>query len=156
MRSHRTHHLTFTETEVRKRYASWQRGEPDREWACLTLLAAHAPGVAPTPLRRETDPDGAPVVVMERLSGDPLGAAPLTAAQTSSLGRALRLTYDVPLDAVLRSGVPERLYGPSALPKKVSEWLSDSPDLAPCQDSRLVRRGIDSGPRLAGAAALTP
>ena len=63
-----THDLTFTESEVRKRYVSWDRGEADREWACLTLLAEHAPGLAPKPLRRETD-DGAPVVVMERLPG---------------------------------------------------------------------------------------
>ena len=144
VQSGRTHHLSFTETEVRKRYVSWQRGEPDREWACLTLLATHALGVAPTPLRRETDPDGAPVVVMEHLSGDPLGDAPLTQTQTSSLGRALRQTYDVPLEDILRTGIPERVSGPSALPTKVTDWLSDSPDLSRCQDPRLVRRGIDT------------
>lgn len=87
-----THDLILTDTDVRKRYVRWERGEPDREWACLTLLATHAPGVAPAPLRRETDPDGTPVVVMARLPGDPLDAAPLTAAQTGSLGRALRQT----------------------------------------------------------------
>jgi len=80
-----THDVTFSETEVRKRYLRWDRGEPDREWGCLTLLAAHAPGVAPRPLRREAD-EGAPVVVMERLVGSPLGGAPLTPAQIASLG----------------------------------------------------------------------
>lgn len=140
----RTHDLVFTETEVRKRYVSWERGEPGREWACLTLLAAYAPGLAPTPLRRETDPDGAPVVVMERIPGEPLGDAPLTAAQTGSLGRALRRTYDVPREAVLRAGITERLYGPSTLPKTVTEWLSDSCDISACQDPGLVGRGIDA------------
>lgn len=85
----RTHDLTFTATEVRKRYVSWDRGEADREWGCLEVLADHAPGVAPKPLRRETD-DGSPVVVMERLPGRPLGDAPLTPAQSAST--ALRPT----------------------------------------------------------------
>ena len=138
-----THDLTFTATEVRKRYVSWDRGEADREWACLSLLADHAPGVAPRPLRRETR-DGGPVVVMERLPGEPLGGAPFTAAQTSSLGRALRRTYDVPLEAVRRAGVTERLYGPSTLPGTVTDWLGDSYDLSQCQDPGLVQRGIDT------------
>lgn len=29
-----THALTFSETEVRKRYVSWDRGEAEREWSC--------------------------------------------------------------------------------------------------------------------------
>ncbi len=82
-----THELRFTDTEVRKRFVSWDRGEADREWACLVLLAEHAPGLAPRPLRREVE-GGAPVVVMERLAGEPLGGVPLTSAQTASLGRA--------------------------------------------------------------------
>lgn len=138
-----THGLTFTATEVHKRYVSWDRGEADREWACLSLLADHATGVAPRPLRRETR-DGGPVVVMERLPGEPLGSAPLTAAQTSSLGRALRRTYDVPLEAVQQAGVTERLYGPSTLPGTVTEWLGHAYDISQCQDPDLVRHGIDT------------
>lgn len=45
-----THNVSFTDTEVRKRYVDWERGEPDREWTCLTVLATHAPGIAPAPL----------------------------------------------------------------------------------------------------------
>lgn len=99
-----THELTFAGTEVRKRFVSWDRGEAEREWACLRLLAEHAPGVAPRPLRREIV-DGAPVVVMERLPGAPLGEGPLTPAQTASLGHALRSLYDVPLAAVRTAGI---------------------------------------------------
>lgn len=84
-----THDLTFTATEVRKRYVSWDRGEVDREWVCLTLLAEQAPGVAPRPLRRAIDGD-APVVVMERARGTALGGVPLTPTQVTSLGAALR------------------------------------------------------------------
>jgi len=138
-----THDVTFSETEVRKRYLRWDRGEPDREWGCLTLLAAHAPGVAPRPLRREAD-EGAPVVVMERLVGSPLGGAPLTPAQIASLGRSLRQLYDVPLTAILGAGIPERLYGPSTLPREVGEWLSESYDLTECQDASLVRSAVEA------------
>ena len=63
-----THDLTFSATEVSKSYVSWDRGEAEREWTCLSLLADHAPGVAPRPLRRETR-NGRPVIVMERLPG---------------------------------------------------------------------------------------
>jgi aminoglycoside phosphotransferase (APT) family kinase protein len=136
-----THDLTFTATEVRKRYVSWDDGEPDREWGCLTLLADHAPGVAPRPLRRETY-DGAPVVVMERLPGEPLGRAPLTREQTTSLGRALRRLYDVPLASVQAAPLTERRYGPSTHAQTVAQWLGDSYDLAECRDPALVAEGV--------------
>lgn len=138
-----THDLTFTGSEVRKRYVTWDRGEADREWACLTLLAEHAPGLAPRPLRRETE-DGAPVVVMERLPGEPLGQAALIPEQSQSLGRALRRLYDVPLEAVRAARMTERLYGPSTLPGAVTEWLGDSHDLAQCRDPDLVATAVDA------------
>ncbi|GAA5150019.1 hypothetical protein GCM10023340_26260 [Nocardioides marinquilinus] len=138
----RTHDVTFTASEARKRYVSWCRGEPDREWACLTLLARHAPGVAPRPLRRETDPDGTPVVVMERLDGEPLGDRPLTAAQTAALGAVVRQTYDVPLAAVLDAGLPERLAGPTTLPRDLAAWLAEPHDLTPLRDAGLVARAV--------------
>jgi hypothetical protein len=141
--SAQTHDLVMSETEVRKRYVSWERGEPDREWSCLNLLARHAPGVAPTPLRRETDPDGVPVIVMERLSGEPLSNDPLTHAQTASLGRVIRQTYEVPFEAVLEAELPERLAGPITLPKEITSWLSEPCDLSQCQDPALVQEGVE-------------
>ncbi|HYF73376.1 MAG TPA: aminoglycoside phosphotransferase family protein [Nocardioides sp.] len=144
MSSANTHDLLISESEVRKRYASWQRGEPEREWSCLTLLAEHAPGVAPVPLHRETDPDGAPVITMTRLPGAPLGSQALTPVQTQSLGRALRHVYEIPAAAVHDADIPERLYGPTTLPTLLAEWLRDAGDLSRCQDARLVRAGIDA------------
>jgi Ser/Thr protein kinase RdoA (MazF antagonist) len=141
VRTH-THDLTFTDAEVRKRYVTWDRGEAEREWSCLTVLADHAPGVAPRPLRRESV-DGAPVVVMERLPGTPLGRTPLTPPQTASLGRALRRLYSVPLDAIHEVGITERLYGPTTLPGSLRGWLTDSYDLSECQNPKLVRSAID-------------
>ena len=141
MQTH-THDLTFTDAEVRKRYVTWDRGEAEREWRCLTVLADHAPGVAPRPLRRETV-HGAPVVVMERLPGTPLGGKPLTPPQTASLGRALRRLYSVPLDAIREVGITERLYGPTGLPDSLRGWLTDSYDLSECQNPDLIRTAID-------------
>ena len=138
-----THDLTFTAAEVRKRYVSWDRGEADREWKCLTVLAAHAPGVAPRPLRRETS-DGGPVIVMERLPGEPLGGARLTSAQTAALGRVLRRLYDVPIASVRAARISERLYGPTTHAQIVTGWLSDSYELAECREPGLVAGAIES------------
>lgn len=138
-----THDLIFTASEVRKRYVRWDRGEADREWACLRLLAEHAPGVAPRPLRREAC-NGSPVIVMERLPGQPLGGAPLTSAQTASLGRALRRMYAVPVEAIRATGLKERLYGPTTQVRTVAGWLSESYDLADCRDSGLVTEAVDA------------
>ncbi|WP_426244611.1 phosphotransferase family protein [Nocardioides sp. LHG3406-4] len=141
-----THDLAFTATEVRKRYVSWDRGEAEREWSCLTLLARHAPGVAPRPVRRESH-DGAPVVVMERLPGEPLGGAPLTPMQTAALGRVLRRVYDVPLESVLAAGLEERRYGPTSFALTVADWLSDSYELGECRDPELVGGAVDAAAR---------
>ncbi len=138
-----THALAFTATEVRKRHVSWDDGEADREWGCLTLLANHAPGVAPRPLRRETC-DGGPVVVMERLPGEPLGQGPLTREQTASLGRALRKLFDVPLAPILASDIGERRYGPTTQRQTLTEWLNASYDLSQCRDPELVAAGVDA------------
>lgn len=137
-----THELTFTDAEVRKRYVTWDRGEVERDWDCLTVLADHAPGVAPRPLRRESV-DGAPVVVMERLPGTPLGRTPLNPPQTASLGRALRRLYSVPFDAIREVGITGRLYGPTTLPDSLLGWLTDSYDLSECQNPAPVRAAID-------------
>jgi Ser/Thr protein kinase RdoA (MazF antagonist) len=132
-----THDLTFTDAEVHKRFISWEDGEADREWQCLTVLAEHAPGLAPKPIRRETA-EGAPVVVMERLHGDVLGREPLTEQQMVSLGQALSRLYAVPLAAARAVGITERRYGAAELPESLRHWLSDEYDLEPCQEPRPV------------------
>ena len=150
-----THDLSFTPGEVHKRYTSWGRGEAEREWACLSLLAEHAPGLAPRPLRRETV-DGGPVVVMERLPGEPLGEAPLTTAQTTALGAALRRMYDVPAAAARAAGVTERRYGPTSHARTVHEWLSEPYDLARCRDPRHVAVAVEAACSWVGTAGHLP
>lgn len=138
-----THDLSFTDTEVRKRFLSWDDGEADREWGCLNLIWEHAPGIAPRPLRRETVGDH-PVVIMERLPGDPLGGKPLTAAQTQSLGQALRRLYGIPVERITAAGINERRYGPSTLPHALTGWLSEQHDFSDCQDPKKVADGVQA------------
>ncbi|WP_217185018.1 phosphotransferase family protein [Streptomyces sp. AC495_CC817] len=140
MPSH-THDVTLDGAEVRKRFVNWADGEADREWRCLRLLHDEAPGIAPRPLRRETV-DGHPVVVMERLPGESLGGAPLTAEQTLALGATLRTLYGIPRERVVAAGIEERRYGPSTLPAALAGWLDDIPDLSACRDPERVRAGI--------------
>lgn len=138
-----THDLSFTGTEVRKRFLTWTNGEADREWACLQVIWEHAPGIAPRPLRRETV-DGHPVVIMERLPGGPLGQRPLAGGQTTSLGRTLRRLYSIPVDLIVAAGISERRYGPSTLPQALPGWLRGVDDLSGCRDPVQVREGIDA------------
>jgi hypothetical protein len=81
---------------VIKRFRSWDRREPAREWTALLLLAELARGLAATPVRADLDADP-PVVEMSRLPGAPLGGTSLSAAQADALALALdRLWNAVP------------------------------------------------------------
>jgi aminoglycoside phosphotransferase (APT) family kinase protein len=135
-----THGLTIGATEVRKEFVADHEAQADREWACLCLLAEHAPGLAPRPLRREDDER--PVIVMERVPGEPLAPQPLTPARTAALGGALRRLYDVPLEAVREAGIGPRRYGPAEHAQVLVEWLAYDHDLGECRDPALVRDAL--------------
>lgn len=135
-----THLLTIGDQEVRKEFIADHEAQAELEWACLTLLAEHVPGLAPRPLRRE---DGeTPVIVMERLPGAHLEPRPLTTAQTRALGASLRRLYDVPAEAVRDAGIGDRRYPADALAQEMAEWLSDGYDLAECRDAGLVGEAL--------------
>lgn len=137
-----THQLTVERAVVRKRFVSWGDGEADREWKCLSLLAAHAPGVSPRPVRREFEGD-APIVVMERLDGTPLPLEPATPEQIKALGRTLRRVYAVPLVSIEAVGLPERRFGPSVIAGELSAALARPRDLRECDDPDLVRQVLE-------------
>lgn len=95
---HTTHEVSIDRARgiVVKKFRSAGRDEPAREWAALTLLARHAPGLAPAPVRADLDAEYA-TIEMTWLLGTPLGGAPLTAAQAQALAAALqRLWSSVP------------------------------------------------------------
>jgi Ser/Thr protein kinase RdoA (MazF antagonist) len=93
---HTTHELIrLPGGAVRKRYRSWARGEPGREWTALTLLAEQAPDLAPAPRRDRLD-EVPPSIEMSALPGRPL-AGPLNDAQADALAESLaRLWGTVP------------------------------------------------------------
>jgi Ser/Thr protein kinase RdoA (MazF antagonist) len=81
---------------VTKRFRSWDRGEPRREWTALTLLAEHAPGLTPRPIYAALDAEP-PVIEMSCLPGTPLGGRPLSRCQAEALSLTLeRLWKAVP------------------------------------------------------------
>ena len=48
--------------------------EPRREWRALDLLARHAPGLAPRPIRADLDTDPT-LIAMSRVPGEPWATA---------------------------------------------------------------------------------
>ena len=141
MQNH-THDVTVGPKLVRKKYVNWADGEPEREWLCLSLLARHASGVAPHPIRFTHEGD-APVVVMERLPGNPLRNAPASADQIAALGRALRRIYAVPMEAIEVSGLRERKVGPTEIANVLLSALNVPRDLSKCHDPQLVSQALD-------------
>jgi aminoglycoside phosphotransferase len=133
-----THRITMDADVVRKRFVSWSDGEADREWAGLTALARHVPGLAPAPISKEIE-EGAPVVVMSRVPGAPLGTTRLTPAQVHALAAALRRLFSVPVEPE----VEERAFGPSVMRSFVREWAAESYDLHECRDPVLVGKALD-------------
>jgi aminoglycoside phosphotransferase (APT) family kinase protein len=97
---------------VVKRFRSWSRSEPVREWTALTLLAESAPGLAPVPVRADLGGDP-PTLTMSWLPGAELGTEPVTAPQARALADALeRLWWSVPSAA--------REFPPTVTPNPVS------------------------------------
>jgi Phosphotransferase enzyme family len=90
---------------VTKRFRSWDRGEAEREWRALCLLAEYAPGLAATPLRASLT-GRPPVIEMSWLPGRPLGGGPPSPEQAEGLAVALNRLWDaVPADR-LREAAP--------------------------------------------------
>jgi Ser/Thr protein kinase RdoA (MazF antagonist) len=106
-----THGLAIGISEVSKRFTSWQRGEPGREWDALRILSDHAPGLAPRPLRRTVE-DGRPVVVMSRLPGTPLGGRPSTPRQVTAVADAMTTLHGA-VPAAELSRFPRRIWHPA-------------------------------------------
>lgn len=91
-----THTLTFATSTVTKRYTSWERRQPHREWAALQHIHRHAPGLAPRPIA--ADLDGIPpTVTMTLVPGQPM-TGDLTPEHVRGLAGAIHSLWSVPLD----------------------------------------------------------
>lgn len=134
---------------VIKRYRSWDRREPAREWTALTLLAEFAPGLAASPIRADLTAEP-PVIEMSWLPGVPLGNAPLSAAQAEALALALgRLWNAVPRARLTDLGEPGM--NVAQLARRVTEMLGAPPAV---DDKAPVRRAWEEGARWLSTAAL--
>jgi hypothetical protein len=99
-----THDLTVGDAEVVKRFRSSTRGEVDREWNTLSLLAVHAPGLAPRPILRSVEDD----VVMSRIAGTALGGAAVTDEQIAAVVDAWELLHST----AHGDRLPRRMWSP--------------------------------------------
>ena len=125
---------------VVKRFRSWGRREPVREWTALVLLAEFAPGLAAAPVRADLAADP-PVIEMSQLPGVPLGGSPLTAAQADALVLALdRLWNAVPGTRLADLGETGR--NASQLARRVTAMLTAHRAM---DDHVLVRRARQAG-----------
>jgi hypothetical protein len=125
---------------VVKSFFQAHRGEPEREWRALTLLAEHAPGLAPEPIRADLGAEP-PVIEMSLLPGEPLGGRPLTAEQESALVRALgQLWQSVPVSRVVP--VPGEAGNEAQLVTVVRQLAVEAQDLG---DDPVVRVAHSAG-----------
>jgi hypothetical protein len=125
---------------VIKRFIQARRGEPEREWRALTLLAEHAPGLAAEPILADLAANPA-VIEMSLLPGEPLGGRPLTTAQESALARAIgQLWQSVPVIEVTL--LPGESGNQAQLVREVSELAANGPYLG---DDSVVRAARSAG-----------
>ncbi|SEO21799.1 phosphotransferase [Actinacidiphila rubida] len=134
-----THHVVLDAATVTKRFRRGSCEGATREWRALELLARHAPGLAPVPVRADLTADE-PVVVMSRLSGRPLRGLPLGDDQVGALAAAMaRATEAVPRDVL--AGVPPRRGHPGELIGHVRAWFPTARPHA----GRVVGAAMDQG-----------
>ncbi|MEU8223716.1 aminoglycoside phosphotransferase family protein [Kribbella sp. NPDC048915] len=138
-----THSVETSGQTLTKRYRSWSRDEPVREWTALTLLTRTAPGLAPVPL--ELSPGDSPWLTMTVVPGSPLQGS-LTAEQLGAVGDALETLWSVPSEELpaidlpalverTRSGLRALCDGDDVIGVAARAWLDDeSPDLTPIDD----------------------
>ena len=93
-----THVVTRSKGVLTKRYRTWLRGEPQREWSALTTLSAAAPDLVPGPLEAGLDADP-PFVRMTILPGAPLDGA-LSERELEAMEVALRELWSIPPDGL--------------------------------------------------------
>lgn len=96
-----THHIDVEEHHVVKCFRSWDRGEHQREWQALVMLASCAPDLAPAPFGCDLD-SVPPRVRMSRVAGRPLAGQTITSAHLDAVAAAInRLHAEVPADILV-------------------------------------------------------
>ncbi|MFD7616911.1 phosphotransferase family protein [Streptomyces sp. NPDC059802] len=159
-----THVVEIRGDDVTKRYRKGDvRALLDREWRALTLLHAHAPGLAPAPIAVDRDAVP-PTVVMSRVPGVPLRGSPVDAERTAAMAETLDALYAaVPYDRLAR--VPMRPDHQAGLIARLRTWHGRGPGPAAAAVVRaalregmawLDRSGLAAGPDVPGAPVFGP
>lgn len=116
------HAIETRGVRVVKRFSYTDLGQPAREWRALTLLADHAPGLAPDPIA--FCPDATPpAVAMSRVEGTPLRGGHVTPDQTAALAAAVSLLWDS-VPAPLLAQLPDRCWPQPEVVGEVEGWCA--------------------------------
>ncbi|MEU4604927.1 aminoglycoside phosphotransferase family protein [Kribbella sp. NPDC023972] len=102
-----THAVEIVGSVLTKRYVSWPRDEPGREWAALELISRHTSDLAPKPLHRVTFP---PSIAMTVVPGIPLSGS-LDGRRLDALGDALRELWSIPPEGLPAIDMPALVAG---------------------------------------------
>ncbi|MFD8544462.1 phosphotransferase family protein [Streptomyces sp. NPDC059649] len=136
-----THGVELRPDSVIKRFRRESRGEPEREWRALTLLARYAPGLAPTPQSADLAAEE-PVVVMSRLPGEPLRGEPLGHQQLKALATAASELYAaVPADVL--ATVPVRPGQQHQLIAQIRTWVPQARERVSGEVGEAMECGLD-------------
>jgi aminoglycoside phosphotransferase (APT) family kinase protein len=147
-----THEVTVDADRgvVVKRYRSWSRGEPAREWAALTLLAEFAPGLAPVPLHAALQADP-PEIVMSFVRGTQPGAR-VTPREAGALGVTLeRLWRSVPRARLAPAYGPEPMS--AAFARRVGSMAAQAAAW-PVPDGQIAEQALRAGTAWLASGAL--
>ncbi|MEU5014131.1 aminoglycoside phosphotransferase family protein [Streptomyces sp. NPDC021749] len=136
-----THAVELRSDTVVKRFRRESRGECEREWRALTLLAAYAPGLAPVPQSADFAVEE-PVVVMSRVPGEPLRGEPLGDQQLKALAAAVNELYAaVPADVLTE--VPARPGRQHQLIAQIGAWVPQVRSRVSGEVGEAMDRGLD-------------
>lgn len=136
-----THTVELRSDSVIKRFRRGSCGECRREWRALTLLAAHAPGLAPVPQSADLAADE-PVVVMSRLPGEPLRGAVLSDQQLKALAAAASELYAaVPADVLAE--IPVRPGRQHQLIAQIRAWVPQVRPRVNVEVGEAMDRGLE-------------
>ncbi|KAA9379026.1 phosphotransferase [Microbispora cellulosiformans] len=130
-----THGITMSAGGVVKTYASWDRGEHEREWRALNLLARYAPGLAPLPLEADLRAEP-PVIVMSRLDGVPLRGRAVTPGQIEAMAEAITTLHASVPEPVL-TGLAPSPWNPRVAVAKARRLRAERP--YPGEDPLVLR-----------------
>jgi aminoglycoside phosphotransferase (APT) family kinase protein len=136
-----THSVDLRVDTVVKTFRPGARAACEREWRALTVLAVHAPGLAPLPERVDLAARR-PVVVMSRLPGEPLRGRGLGGRQLKALAAALdELFTAVPAQEM--AGLPVRPGRPDRLVAQIHAWTPQVRPRVGDEVGRCMDRGLE-------------